>query len=83
LELCTGGEVFDKIGLVGNFTERVAANLFRQMMSAVSHCHKRKVCHKDLKPENFLFETPESTANIKLIDFGLSELFVDSSKALQ
>jgi len=32
------------------------------------------VCHRDLKPENFLFETKDDTADIKIIDFGLSKI---------
>ena len=44
MELCTGGELFDRI--VENtekgvqFTEKQAASLFRQMMSAINYCHK-------------------------------------------
>lgn len=49
--------------------------MFRQVLEAINYCHKQGVCHRDLKPENFLFETKDSTADIKVIDFGLSKIF--------
>ena len=82
MDLCEGGELFDKISGVGHFTEQVAASLFGNMMSAVNYCTTRKICHKDLKPENFMFTDKSSEASIKLIDFGLSQIFEDPSMAL-
>ena len=32
---------------------------------------------RDLKPENFIFETSDANSEIKLIDFGLSKCFYD------
>ncbi len=79
MELCTGGELFDKINKVGHFDEQVASQLFRQMMHALRYCHSKHVCHKDLKPENFLFATTDPDADIKLIDFGLSQAYSAAS----
>ena len=53
-ELCTGGELFDKIIEVKNLTEKVAAIIMRQLLSAVAFCHSHGVIHRDLKPENIL-----------------------------
>lgn len=77
MELCTGGELFDRIIEVGQFTEKDAAIVVQQMLSAVFYMHKRLVCHRDLKPENFLFLTNGPIANtlLKIIDFGLSKCF--------
>ena len=41
-----------------------------------------KICHRDLKPENFLFENKTPETSLKLIDFGLSKFFEDSSNLL-
>jgi calcium-dependent protein kinase len=79
MELCSGGELFEKISAIGNFTEHDAANLFRQMMNALNYCFTKKICHKDLKPENFLFASKAPDASVKLIDFGLSQLFENPS----
>ena len=75
MEYCSGGELFKKIISIGYFTERDAAALFKQMMNAVLYCTQKGICHKDLKPENFLFVSKESHSTIKLIDFGLSQVF--------
>ncbi len=77
-ELCTGGELFDRIiektqSDEGHFSERDAAHLVRCILDAISYCHDKAIVHRDLKPENFLFSSKdESTAVIKIIDFGLS-----------
>lgn len=71
-ELCTGGELFDRIIARGHFSEADAATLIRKILSAVAHCHDRGICHRDLKPENCLFATNAEDADLKVIDFGLS-----------
>lgn len=40
----------------------------KQLLNAISHCHKLGVVHRDLKLENILFE---SRNNLKLADLGL------------
>jgi len=76
-ELCTGGELFDRIiektqSDEGHFTEKDAANIIRSALDAVGYCHAKGIAHRDLKPENFLFKTKANDAPIKIIDFGLS-----------
>ncbi|KAL7484310.1 hypothetical protein ACHAW6_009957 [Cyclotella cf. meneghiniana] len=77
-ELCTGGELFDRIiaktqSDEGHFSEADAAKIVRCILDAIRYCHDVKgIVHRDLKPENFLFSTPDEDAVIKIIDFGLS-----------
>ena len=77
-ELCTGGELFDKIVDVKHFSESVACNIMRQLFSAVAYCHEKGVIHRDLKPENILIESSEEKDkdffHIKIIDFGTCEI---------
>lgn len=77
MEICTGGELFDKILEINYFNEGVAAHIMKQIFSVLSHCHERHIFHKDLKPENILIETQEEKDkeffNIKVIDFGTNE----------
>lgn len=77
-ELCTGGELFDRIiaktqSEEGHFAEEDAATLVKHILDAIRYCHEEKgIVHRDLKPENFLFSSPDEDAVIKIIDFGLS-----------
>ena len=78
-ELCTGGELFDRIisktqnDEGGVFSEPDAAKLIRDILDAIHYCHTEKqIVHRDLKPENFLYLTDEDNSPIKIIDFGLS-----------
>ena len=77
MELCEGGELFDKIIEKGSFTESQARNYFRQMISAVNYIHSKRICHRDLKPENFLLLDKSDNSPLKMIDFGMSVMFTD------
>ncbi|WOL16916.1 calcium-dependent protein kinase 20 [Canna indica] len=75
MELCEGGELFDRIVARGHYTERAAAMVIRTIVEVVQICHKHGVMHRDLKPENFLFGSKKENAPLKAIDFGLSIFF--------
>lgn len=75
MELCAGGELFDRIVKRGHYTERKAAQLTRTIVGVIEACHSLGVMHRDLKPENFLFVNEEEDSTLKAIDFGLSVFF--------
>ena len=75
LELCTGGELFDRIILNKFYSEENARTIFRQMITAIIYCHLSSVCHRDLKPENFIMISKNDPFALKMIDFGLSRTF--------
>ncbi|XP_060180107.1 calcium-dependent protein kinase 1-like [Lycium barbarum] len=75
MELCAGGELFDRIIAKGHYSERAAAGVCRQMVTVVHNCHSMGVMHRDLKPENFLFLSSDESSPLKAIDFGLSVFF--------
>ncbi|XP_061956568.1 calcium-dependent protein kinase 1 isoform X2 [Populus nigra] len=75
MELCEGGELFDRIITKGHYSERAAANLCRQIVTVVHNCHTMGVIHRDLKPENFLFLSTHEDSPLKATDFGLSVFF--------
>jgi len=79
-DLCKGGELFDKIVEKKSnaddgapcFEEGEAARLVHQILTAILYMHKRGIVHRDMKPENILFETTDENSPIKIIDFGLA-----------
>ena len=79
MEECHGGELFDKIlehiEKKEMYSEKEAAKIILQVMSAVDYCHKNGICHRDLKPENLLYlkKGEEKDNPLKVIDFGLSQ----------
>ncbi|TQE13871.1 hypothetical protein C1H46_000502 [Malus baccata] len=75
MELCGGGELFDRIIQRGHYSERKAAELTRIIVGVVEACHSLGVMHRDLKPENFLLVNKDNDFSLKAIDFGLSVFF--------
>ncbi|KAF3446831.1 hypothetical protein FNV43_RR12011 [Rhamnella rubrinervis] len=79
MELCSGGELFDRIIAKGSYSEREAATIFRQILNVVHVCHFMGVMHRDLKPENFLLVSRDENSPLKATDFGLS-VFIEQGK---
>ncbi|PON51502.1 GPCR kinase [Parasponia andersonii] len=79
MELCAGGELFDRIIAKGHYSERAAASICRAIVKVVHICHFMGVMHRDLKPENFLLSSKNENALLKATDFGLS-VFIEDGK---
>ena len=56
LDLCKGGDLRYNLRISPNnrFTEERARFYFCQILLALDSCHKRKILHRDVKPENIL-----------------------------
>jgi len=72
MELCQGGELFDRIAECGGLPEDEARRYFVHIVSALHHCHQNHVYHRDLKPENILLDGQD---NAKVADFGLAAVY--------
>lgn len=71
-ELCpSGDDLFARVSR-GPFGEAEAAALMQQLMSAISYCHHMGIAHRDIKPDNVLFD---ASGKLKLADFGSAEWF--------
>ncbi|XP_071372369.1 caM kinase-like vesicle-associated, like [Centroberyx affinis] len=72
-ELATGGDVFDWILDQGNYTERDASNVIRQVLEAVAYLHSLNIVHRNLKLENLMYYTENNHNKVVLRDFYLSK----------
>ncbi|KAJ3163787.1 serine/threonine-protein kinase KIN2 [Geranomyces variabilis] len=77
LEHVDGGQMLDYMINHGKLKEKNARRFLRQIISAIDYCHQNSIVHRDLKIENVLID---KNGAIKLIDFGLSNMYAPSSQ---
>mmetsp|Transcript_92375 Transcript_92375/g.197970 ORF Transcript_92375/g.197970 Transcript_92375/m.197970 type:complete len:689 (-) Transcript_92375:44-2110(-) len=87
LEYCDGGDFGDKVREVGlGLAESEAAEWVRQICAALAMLHSKRICHRDVKPDNFMVR-PGATGSggpggeLKLSDFGLA-IFLPQGRLL-
>lgn len=65
----------------GPFEPRVALDIARQILLALSFAHGHGWVHRDLKPGNvFLQELAGGTIHVKILDFGLAKLVATEAR---
>lgn len=64
----------------GLSTEDVSRMSF-ELLDAINHCTKHGIIHRDVKPENIMFEKPLRGSSLKLIDFGSGTFAATSNEA--
>ena len=69
----------DHITKKDRLSEKDARKFFRQLISAMDHCHKANVVHRDLKLENLLLN---AEGELLISDFGLGRMFKDDKTEL-
>ena len=84
MEPCYGGELQDRINEVFQkgkpcYSEEFVCDVMKQTFRALAFMHSHNFMHKDLKPQNIMLVSKDS-ASIKVIDFGLAELFEPDQK---
>ncbi|ORZ09239.1 kinase-like domain-containing protein [Absidia repens] len=73
MDYVNGGQLLHYIVKRTHLSEKHSRHFCRQMVSALDYMHRNSVVHRDLKIENILVD--RTGRNIKIIDFGLSNLF--------
>lgn len=74
MECLEGGELLGRIREMKVFSEVEAAQTGWQMLLAINYLHSHGVIHRDIKCENFIYESKQST-HLKLLDFGFSRFY--------
>eukprot|EP00488_Nonionellina_sp_1-RS-2012_P004303 TRINITY_DN9621_c0_g1_i1.p1 TRINITY_DN9621_c0_g1~~TRINITY_DN9621_c0_g1_i1.p1 ORF type:complete len:142 (+),score=20.71 TRINITY_DN9621_c0_g1_i1:43-426(+) len=69
-EYCGGGTLLDRIIKTSVFTENIAAKYITTLLKVIDFIHSNNIAHRDLKPNNIVFDKPGSDGIMKLIDFG-------------
>lgn len=73
LELCEGGELYDRIQQKQFYPEQEGRVLIKNLLSALSFIHNKGIMHRDLKPENILLTKKDRhSMHLKIADFGLA-----------
>ncbi|CAI2365600.1 unnamed protein product [Moneuplotes crassus] len=79
-EYLEGGELYKNISERDNFTEKDCAGLIKQVLLALNYCHKEGIAHRDLKPDNIMFESNSKDSICKLVDFGFASFCKNGKK---
>lgn len=85
LELCDGGNVQDGAMMTeGTLGESQVRLLVRQMTESVAFLHSKGICHRDIKPHNYMLvgDIRSQAVKVKLGDFGTA-LRLDRKKLLK
>ncbi|KAH0640430.1 hypothetical protein KY285_037016 [Solanum tuberosum] len=74
LELCNSSDLFHRLSTQRVFSESDAIAVMVPLMEAIAHCHRLGVAHRDIKPDNILFN---DWNDLKLADFGSAQCFCE------
>jgi len=79
MDFCEGGELFNYIVDKKRLSENESSFFYFQIINGLEYIHSLGIVHRDLKPENLLLTKDHL---LKIIDFGLSNYFVEGQEEL-
>ncbi|CDW79237.1 protein kinase domain containing protein [Stylonychia lemnae] len=65
MEYIDGGELLDRLISVKQLSEKIVAQITKQILSAINYAKSLGVQHLDLKPENLLLDRSQKYAKVK------------------
>lgn len=81
MEYCEGGDLFSYLEQRSfKLKEEQAAEFIYKIASAIFYLHSYGIAHRDLKPENILMTDSSDSADLKIMDFGLSKMIGPKEK---
>lgn len=72
MEYVPGGELSTYLQTQGKIAEEMVRTIARQVLRALHYLHKRRITHRDIKPDNILIASLDPL-RIKLSDFWVVE----------
>ena len=86
MELLSGESLTSRLSRSGRLDPASAAEIARQVASALEAAHRVHVLHRDLKPDNIYLVPDPAMPNgerVKILDFGLAKLGQDGHTQVQ
>ena len=71
MDFACNGMLLNKLNTRAYIPEPEARKYFRQLVSAIDHCHLATIVHRDIKLENLLLDAND---NLLVSDFGLATI---------
>ena len=78
MEYVPCGELSTFLNETGEIPEDTVKSIARQILHALRYLHKRKITHRDIKPDNILISSLDPL-RVKLSDFGLSKVVMEET----
>ena len=75
MEYCKGGELFNYIIRKKHLSEKQSCKFFHEIIDALEYLHIQNIVHRDIKPQNILLDTLNNETTLKIIDFGISNIY--------
>ena len=84
MEYCSGGDLLSYFEHYEyELPETKVCEIIHKLSMAVYYLHSYGIVHRDLKPENILMTDLTATADIRLLDFGLSKIVGNDEKCTE
>jgi hypothetical protein len=84
MEYCSGGDLLSYFEYHEyELPETKVCEIIHKLSMAVYYLHSYGIVHRDLKPENILMTDLSSSADMRLLDFGLSKIVGNDEKCTE
>ena len=84
MEFVPCGDLSQYLHQHGALAESLSKQMAEQVLDALAYLHKKKITHRDIKPDNILLANLDpSNFTVKLSDFGLSKVVKDNETFLK